>query len=94
MIVGTLKIHLNLRQARSLKDKRRAVKSIKDRLSNEFNCAVAELECQDIVQQIVLGVAVIGSDQRVLESVLDRLAGFVERNPHAELAYTEREFFY
>jgi uncharacterized protein YlxP (DUF503 family) len=31
MIVGTLRVRLLLRQARSLKDKRQVVKSIKDR---------------------------------------------------------------
>ena len=37
MIVGTLRVRLLLRQARSLKDKRQVVKSIKDRLRNAFN---------------------------------------------------------
>src|SRR5438552_586523 len=40
MIVGTLKVRLLIREARSLKDKRQVVKSIKDKLHNHFNVSV------------------------------------------------------
>jgi len=37
MIVGTLCIKLAMRSSRSLKDKRRIIKSLKDRIRNKFN---------------------------------------------------------
>lgn len=93
MIVGTLEVQLILRQARSLKDKRRVVRRLKDRLSNEFNLAVAEVDFQDVHQRIGLGIAVVGTDRRVLESVLARIERYIELNPDAELAIAETDFF-
>ena len=62
MIVGTLQVRLLLRQARTLKDKRQVVRSIKDRLHNEFNVSVAEIESQDNRQLAVLGLAMVGTE--------------------------------
>ena len=62
MIIGTLRVRLLLRQARSLKDKRQVVRSIKDRLHNDFNVSVVEIESQDNRQLAVLGLAMAGTE--------------------------------
>ena len=62
MIVGSLSARLYLRESRSLKDKRQVLQSIKDRLRNEFNVSVAEVDALDNRQLIVLGVAMAGKD--------------------------------
>ena len=54
MIVGTLTVRLLVRSARTLKDKRQVVQSVKERLRQSFNVSVAEVEAQDQRQQIVL----------------------------------------
>ena len=59
MIVGTLRVRLLLREARSLKDKRQVVQSIKERLRNRFNVSVAEIEAQEHRQLAVLAVAMV-----------------------------------
>ena len=41
MIVGSLRVRLLVREARSLKDKRQVVQSVKDRLRDRFNVSVA-----------------------------------------------------
>src|SRR5438270_440659 len=43
MIVGTLRVKLLIREARTLKDKRQVLQSIKEKLRNSFNAAVAEI---------------------------------------------------
>ena len=52
MTIGLLQLDLLLPEANSLKDKRRIIKSLKDRLHNRFNCSVAETEHQDVWRQI------------------------------------------
>jgi uncharacterized protein YlxP (DUF503 family) len=47
MIVGTLSIKVVMRNSRSLKDKRRIIKSLKDRIRNKFNVSVSETGSQD-----------------------------------------------
>ena len=93
MIVGTLRIRLVLRDARSLKDKRHVVKSIKDRLANRFNVSIAEVDHQDEWQRATLGVAMVGTDTRFVNSVLSKVIDHLRFAPGAELVDYELEMF-
>ncbi|HKY34196.1 MAG TPA: DUF503 domain-containing protein [Candidatus Polarisedimenticolia bacterium] len=77
MIVGvcTLAIHLPL--ARSLKDKRQIVKSLKDRL-RRHNVSVAEVDCQDLWQRTVLGIAAVAGSRPPLERLFQDILAEVE----------------
>lgn len=94
MQVGTLVIRLLLRESHSLKDKRRVVKSLVDRLRGQFNASVAEIESLDAHQQAVLGVAVVGTERRELESALYRMLDLVRAARGAELVSQEIDFLY
>jgi uncharacterized protein YlxP (DUF503 family) len=85
MIVGTLRVRLLLRQARSLKDKRQVVKSIKDRLSNDFNVSVAEIEEQDNRQLAVLGFAMVSNETHHVKVALGQIVQALRVHPVAEL---------
>jgi len=85
MIVGTLRIRLLLREARSLKDKRQMVKSVKDRLHNDFNVSVAEIEAQDNRQLAVLGIALVSNETHHVKSVLGQIVQALRVHPVAEL---------
>jgi uncharacterized protein YlxP (DUF503 family) len=85
MIVGSLRVRLLIREARSLKDKRQVVRSIKDRLRNGFNISVAEVEAQDHRQLAVLGIALVGTEARQVRSTLDQIVAALRNHPVAEL---------
>ena len=70
MILGALRVRLIIRQAKSLKDKRQVVLSMKDKLRNSFNVSVAETAHQDLWQRAELTAAVVSTDRRHAESVL------------------------
>jgi uncharacterized protein YlxP (DUF503 family) len=76
MPVGLLTLELHIPDARSLKDKRQVLRSLKDKLRREFNVAVAELEHQDTWQRSVVGVVTLSNEEKhvveVLQKVLDR----------------------
>jgi uncharacterized protein YlxP (DUF503 family) len=91
MIVGSLRVRLLIREARSLKDKRQVVRSIKDRLRNGFNISVAEVEAQDHRQLAVLGIALVGTESRQVRSTLDQIVGGLRAHPVAELLDFEVE---
>ncbi|MFK7801267.1 MAG: DUF503 domain-containing protein [Anaerolineae bacterium] len=80
MHVATCQIKLSLDGVRSLKEKRRILKSIIGRLSNEFNIAIAEVSLNDVWQSAVLGVAAVGNDTGVLHAVMENVVAWVERN--------------
>jgi uncharacterized protein YlxP (DUF503 family) len=85
MIVGSLRVRLLIREARSLKDKRQVVRSIKDRLRNGYNISVAEVEAQDHRQLAVLGIALVGTEARQVRSTLDQIVSALRNHPVAEL---------
>lgn len=80
MRVATCRIELRIEAVSSLKEKRRIVKSVMARLSNEFNVAVAEVEHQDVWQTAVIGLAAIGTDSAILHSVMEKAVSWVERH--------------
>ena len=78
MVVGIATWELHLNGCSSLKDKRRVVKSLKDRLHSRFNVSVAETDHHDRWQRAELTCCVVATDRRHAESVLssaDRLVG-------------------
>ena len=93
MVVGTLNIRLVLRGAHSLKDKRRVIKGLKDRLRNKFNVSIAEVDHQDQWQRATLGVAMAGTDGRYVNSVLSKLVDHLRAVRGAELVDYELEMF-
>jgi hypothetical protein len=91
MIVGSLRVRLLIREARSLKDKRQVVQSIKDRLRGHFNVSVAEVEAQDHRQMAVLGVAMVGAEVGHVKGALQQIAESLRRHPIAEFIDCEME---
>jgi uncharacterized protein YlxP (DUF503 family) len=91
MIVGSLRVRLLVREARSLKDKRQVLRSIKDRLRNEFNVSVAEVEAQDNRQLIVLGLAMVGNEGKYVRTELERIVAALRSHPVAEFLDHELE---
>jgi len=93
MIIGACYIELYLHEAQSLKGKRQILRSLKDRLREKFNLAVAEVGSQDLWQRADLGVACVGSDQRYLNGQLDLVINFIRSFGMVELLTYEIQFF-
>lgn len=91
MIVGSLRVRLLLREARTLKDKRQVVQSIKDRLRNSFNVSVAEVEAQDNRQLAVLGFAMVSNEAGPIRQTFDQIVGALRGHPVAEFLGHEVE---
>ena len=91
MIAGTGKIIFRLHDCRSLKSKRKIVKSIIGRISNSFNISVAEVGSNDIHQRAEIGFALIGNDKRLINSKIDKVFNFAEELNAAEIVESEME---
>ena len=83
--VGILQFTLMIRGSHSLKEKRRVVRSIKDRLRHGFNVSVAEVDSLEIRNQAVLGVAMMGNDGRYIETALRKILDQLRVHAEAEL---------
>jgi uncharacterized protein len=71
--VGLLHLNVMINDAMTLKDKRRVVKSFKDRLASERNVSVSEVDKLDSIRQAVLAVAMVGNDARYIEGALQQV---------------------
>ena len=78
MIVGVCRLSLFFSESGSLKAKRHGLRKIIDRTRAKFNVAVAEVADQDTWQRAKLGFAVVGNDQRHVQSMLDNVVSFVD----------------
>jgi len=80
-------------ESTSLKDKRRVVKSLKERLASRFNVSVAEVGSLNHRQQAELGVALVANDSPFVESCLDKIVDYVRLDRSASLVDYESEVF-
>ena len=78
MVVAVLIIDLSIPQSDSLKDKRRVIKSIKDKIRNNFNVSVAEIGAQDFWKSAQLGIAVISQDATYANGVISKIQDMIE----------------
>jgi len=79
MIIGVLQFEISIDGASSLKDKRRVVNSIKDRLHREHQVSVAEVGNPEVFTVATLGLTMASSDARYCRSVLDKITGKLQR---------------
>jgi uncharacterized protein YlxP (DUF503 family) len=93
MVVGVLQLSLRIPEAMSLKDKRRAIKSLKDRLSARHNVSVAEVDRLDDIRSSILAVGMVSNDRRFTDSCLSKIAREVERYRSVLLADYSIEMF-
>ena len=79
MVIGLLTLDLHFPGARSLKDKRQALRSLETRVRNRFNVSLAEVEHQDLWQRARLAVVSVNTDHVHLEATLQSVTGEAER---------------
>lgn len=91
MIIGILQVELSLPASQSLKDKRRLVKSLLDRLHNQFNVAAAEVDAQDQPRRAHLAVVCASSESRHANQILSRAMALVERETEMVVMHYELE---
>ncbi|MCD5406807.1 MAG: DUF503 domain-containing protein [Desulfotomaculum sp.] len=91
MIVGTLTIEILIYQSQTLKDKRRVLKSILDRIRSKFNVSIAEVDQQDIWQRSVLGIACVSNQTVHVHSILNNVIKFIDTQESTEIISVETE---
>ena len=91
MMVGVLTVDLAILEAQSLKDKRRVIHGLKQKLRNRFNVSVAEVAYADAAKRCRLGIVMVTGQSRPLHSQLDKIVEMVRRTNGLTLVNYERE---
>lgn len=89
MIVSMLRFSLDLEGMSSIKEKRRIVSSLKDRLQRRFRLSVAEVDLQDSLTRAEFGAALVSNSRTFGESVLQKALALVEREAPGRIAHVE-----
>jgi len=92
MVVGVLQIELFIPESNSLKSKRYAIRSIKDRLKNRYNVSVAEIDNTDKWQRASLGIAAVSNESRHIQSMLGKALDLVYGDHRVEVINSTIEF--
>jgi len=78
MVVSMMQFRIELEGMESIKDKRRIVSSLKEKLYLRFRLSVAEVDQLDSLQYAQIGAAVVSNSRRHGEEVLNKALSFVE----------------
>jgi len=95
MPIAYLTLELRIEAAHSLKDKRQVLRSVKDRLRNSFNIAIAEIEVTDLWQRATIGVVSISDSRDYLDGLMrnvEREAVRLANNAGAEVVDSFLDF--
>ncbi len=93
MIIGYLVLELYLPYAHSLKEKRKRLKKIKDRLKLKYNVSYAELDFQDKWQRTKIGVVSVNSRRNVIEKVFQQILRDIQENFDGEILNHQIGFY-
>ena len=80
-----LQFIIELPEAYTIKDKRRVIKSLKDRMQRKFKLSVSEVDLQESIAYAQLGAAFVSNSKQFGESVLQKAIDFVEREGDGRL---------
>ena len=94
MIVGTGKIKFKLYGINSLKEKRKIVKSIINRIKNRFNISIAETDFNDSHSWAEIGFSITGNNARLINSKLDKILNMAEEIGLAQIVDTDIEIIH
>lgn len=92
MHILLIKLNLHIPNAHSLKEKRKQIKSLKDRLSSRFNASVAEVDLLDSWQNSVLALCLLSLDKSYLDKQFSLIESVVLDYVELELISADREW--
>jgi len=80
MTVSMIKMVLEIPDSESLKDKRKVIKSLKDKIHRRFKVSVSEVDLLDSLSFSEIGIALVSNNKAFGESVMNKILGFTEDN--------------
>ncbi len=78
MIVGIFTFELYLPHSHSLKEKRKIINMIRDRIKSKFNVSIAEVDFFDLWQRTMFGVAIINNEKKIIDNTFSNIIDTIE----------------
>jgi hypothetical protein len=93
MVIGFLFFEIYFPYSHSLKEKRKILKSFKDRVKNKFNVALAELDYQDKWQRTRIGVVTLNTHKKPVDNLLNKIIVDAQENINGEIIDSQIHYF-
>jgi len=93
MIIGFLTLDIYLPYSHSLKEKRKRLVGIRDRLKKKYNIAFSELDYQDKWQRSKIGLVSLNTQKRVVEKLFHKIEVDIQDSIDGEILHKEIVFF-
>ncbi|MDO5715778.1 MAG: DUF503 domain-containing protein [Tissierellia bacterium] len=91
MIVGICELELYLYHPNSLKEKRKVIRSIIDRLQHRYNISIAEVGNNDKWQIATIGFATVSNNKKMVDETMNKVIRFIDENTELEIINIHRE---
>jgi uncharacterized protein YlxP (DUF503 family) len=79
MIVSMIQLIFEIPDADSIKDKRRIIRSVKDKLHRRFRMSAAEVDLQDSLSFAQIGGALVSNSKAYGETVMQKAFEMIEK---------------
>jgi uncharacterized protein YlxP (DUF503 family) len=89
MIVGVVSAELHMPESRSLKDKRRVIKSLIDRIFQRYRVSIAETGFHELHQRAEISIAVVTQKEAELEKLMEHIRDLLDSQPEVYLTRWE-----
>jgi len=93
MVIGFLSLEIYLPYAHSLKEKRKTIVSLKDRVKKKYNVAFAELDYHDKWQRSKIGMVTLNNRKTMIDAIFQKIIADAEENIEGEIIKTEVHYF-
>lgn len=93
MIVGIMVLDLHSNSTHSLKEKRKIVSSMKEKLKNKFNISLIESDYQDLWQKIQVAIAMVANSKTIVEKAFDQIEDFIFMNYPVQPVAVNKDYF-
>ena len=93
MVIGFLSLEIYLPYSHSLKEKRKTIVSLKDRVKKKYNVAFAELDYHDKWQRSKIGMVTLNKRKTMIDSIFQKIIADAEENIEGEIIKTEVHYF-
>lgn len=94
MVVGVAQFELFMPYNHSLKEKRHILGKLKDRVLAQLKVVVSEVGHQELWQRASLGFAVVGGDERTLDSLITRTMQAIVAMNLGEITREDRDMIH
>ncbi|WP_299017949.1 DUF503 domain-containing protein [uncultured Photobacterium sp.] len=90
--ITVLTVELMIPYSHSLKEKRREIQGLRDRIRQRFNASVAEVGYRDKWQRSIIAVCLVGNDKRRLEQDTTRIRTLCEEAVNVEISSVHQDW--